>query len=155
MRLVRLLQQPVAGHPFVLASKYHRPRGRPATYRAAIHIGPLPARVAVGEVMTVTATVENKGTTGWPARHVSGSGAVRLGIQLLDAEGRVVARDYARADLLTDVAPGASDTLTFTIPSPDREGRFSLKFDMVAEGVTWFEPTGSRAEIRPLVVASS
>jgi hypothetical protein len=77
---------------------------------------------------------------------------VRLGIQLLDADRRVIAKDYARADLTADVAPGASQTLTITFRSPDREGHFNLKFDMIAEGVTWFEPTGSPVEVRPLRV---
>lgn len=154
MRLVRLLQQPVEGHPFFLAAKYERSRDRRPAYRAALHVAPLPARVGIGETVTLQATVENKGKATWRARSDAESGQVRLGIQLLDADGRVVARDYARVDLPADVAPGASQTFALTFPAPDHEGRFSLKFDMVAEGVTWFEPTGSRAEIRPLVVAS-
>ena len=155
MRLVRLLQQPVEGHPFFLAAKYERPKDRRPTYRAAIHVAPVPGPVGIGEPLTLKVTVENKGKITWPARSDSGSGHVRLGIQLLDADGRVVARDYARADLTGDVVPGTAQTLTITFPSPDREGHFSLKFDMVAEGVTWFEPTGSPAESRPLVVARS
>jgi SAM-dependent methyltransferase len=152
MRLVRLLQQPVEAHPFFLAAKYERSKDRRPTYRAAIHVSPIPARVGPGEPLTLNATVENKGKTTWPTQSDSGSGRVRLGIQLLDADRRVIAKDYARADLTADVAPGASQTLTITFRSPDREGHFNLKFDMIAEGVTWFEPTGSPVEVRPLRV---
>lgn len=151
MRLVRLLQQPVEEHPFFLAAKYQRPKDRRATYRAAIHLGPLPESVASGESVSVTATVENRGRTTWPASSTSGSGHVRLGIQLLDSERRVAGRDFARADLPADVPPGGSMTLraAFAAPGP---GAYGLKFDMVAEGVTWFEPTGSPVEIRSLNV---
>ena len=152
MRLVRLLQQPVQEHPFFLAAKYHRPKDRRPTYRAAIHVAPVPARAGVSESILVTATVENKGKTPWPARSEAGSGHVRLGVQLLDAEGRVVSRDYARADLPDDVPAGGSQILTVSFAAPAEPGEYKLKLDMVAEGVTWFEPTGSPVEIRSLSV---
>jgi len=79
-------------------------------------------------------------------------GHVRLGIQLLDGEGRVVSRDFARVDLPGDVVPGASLNVTAVFAAPAHTGRFRLKFDLVAEGVTWFEPTGSPVETRPLDV---
>ena len=152
MRLVRLLQQPVEEHPFFLAAKYERPKDRRPTYRAAIHAGPLPASVGAGETIAVTVTVENRGRTPWQAHSATGSGHVRLGIQLLDADGRVIGRDFARADLAADVPAGASHTLDTRFAAPDTPGRYQVKFDMVAEGVTWFEPTGSAIETRPLVV---
>ena len=155
MRLVRLLQQPVEEHPFFLAAKYERPKDRRATYRAAIHPGPVPATVRAGESIDVSVTIENRGRTAWPAQSQTGSGHVRLGVQLLDASGRVIARDFARADLGADVAPSASQSLRATFAAPSEPGAYQIKFDMVAEGVTWFEPTGSPIEVRPLVVRSS
>ena len=153
MRLVRLLQQPVEEHPFFLAAKYERPKDRRPTYRAAIHAGPVPQTVAPAQPIEVTVTVENRGRTTWPATSDSGSGHVRLGIQLLDADGRVTARDFARADLTADVPPGGSHVLRATFAAPDTPATYHLKFDMVAEGVTWFEPTGSVVEIRTLTVS--
>ena len=155
MRLVRLLQQPVEEHPFFLAAKYERPKDRRATYRAAIHPGAVPAAVRAGESIDVPVTIENRGRTAWAARSDTGSGHVRLGIQLLDANGRVIARDFARADLAADVAPSASQSLRATFAAPSEPGAYQIKFDMVAEGVTWFEPTGSPIEVRPLVVRGS
>ena len=148
MRLVRLLQQPVEEHPFFLAAKYQRPHDRRPAYRAAIHVGPVPSRSGAGHPVTVTVTIENRGNATWPARSDTGTGHVRLGIQLLDEDGRVVARDFARRDLDSDVDPRGSQTLHATFDAPQGAGDYHLKFDMVAEGVTWFEPTGSAVEVR-------
>ena len=152
MRLVRLFQQPVEEHPFFLAAKYELPKDRRPQWRAGIRVHESPAQAAPGAEIRATVTVENRGKTTWVAKGESGH--VRLGIQLLDSEGRVVSRDFARADLSEDVPPGASKTLTATFPAPAQPGRFRLKFDMVAEGVTWFEPTGSPVESRALDVRS-
>ncbi|HEX6570483.1 MAG TPA: class I SAM-dependent methyltransferase [Steroidobacteraceae bacterium] len=152
MRLVRLLQQPIEEHPFFLAAKYERPNDRRPTYRAAIHPGPVPAVVRAGEPVEVSVTIENRGRTAWPATSATGSGNIRLGIQLLDPDGLVIARDFARADLTRDVPASESLTLRAAFNAPDTRGAYQLKFDMVVEGVTWFEPTGSPIEVRPLVV---
>ena len=91
--------------------------------------------------MILTAT--NIGTATWRARSASGIGHVRLGVQLLDAEDRLVARDYHRVVLPHDVAPGQTVTLSFECPAPEEPGRYRMKRDFVAEGVTWFETVGS------------
>ena len=38
------------------------------------------------------------------------------------------------------------------IPVPPLPGRYALKFDLVCEGIDWFERCGSETTIRPLVV---
>jgi hypothetical protein len=50
--------------------------------------------------------------------------------------------DYSRHNLTESVAPGGALTLAIdvTLPGP---GRFELVFDLVAEGVSWFENLGS------------
>lgn len=152
MRLVRLLQQPVEEHPFFLAAKFELPKDRRPTYRAAIHLGSLPSPIAAGKPLDVPVTIENRGSVSWPAHSETDKGHVRLGVQLLDAEGRIVARDFARAELPGDLAPGEACDLRASLIAPAEPGRYSFKFDMVAEGVTWFEPTGSPVEIRPTEV---
>jgi hypothetical protein len=77
---------------------------------------------------------------------------VRVGIQLLDSASHVIARDYARAGFQADVHPGQTCSPQITFTAPDRAGTYRLKFDLVVEGVTWFEPTGSPVEIRQLSV---
>lgn len=77
---------------------------------------------------------------------------MRIGIQLLDKTSRVIARDFARADLDADVLPGESRTRRVSFNAPAQPGEYLLKFDLVAEGMTSFETTGSSVEMRPFAV---
>ena len=154
MRLVRLLQVPVEEHPFILATKSDERRRQRPMYRATIVVEALPARVLPGASLTATVALANTGSTLWRATGDPGSGYVRIGVQLLDASAQVVSRDFARVALDADVAPGGSRRVTATFAAPEAPGEYRLKFDLVAEGVAWFEPTGTKAEIRPLSVVS-
>jgi hypothetical protein len=80
---------------------------------------------------------------------------VQLGLQLLDQDRRLIDRDYARARLASDVAPGQQVALTVSCAAPESAGTYAMKLDMVAEGLTWFEPQGSATVTIPLVVNSS
>jgi SAM-dependent methyltransferase len=151
MRLVRLLEQPVEGHPFIVATRSERIRATAAPFRAAIHVHSIPERVVAGAAITASLLIQNRGTKGWAAGHQA-PGEVRVGIQLLDGASHVIARDYARASLQADVLPGQTCSPQVTFPAPDRAGTYRLKFDLVVEGVTWFEPTGSPVAIRQLSV---
>ena len=149
MRLVRLFQQPVEEHPFILASKSAEPRRPRPTYRATIAVASLPPQAGPGQAVTAMVKVTNTGTTTWHARSDSGAGHVRLGIQLLDAGSRVIGRDFARCDLGQDVGPGESLMVRAKFDAPAEPGDYGLKFDLVVEGLTWFEPAGTKVEVRP------
>lgn len=153
MRLVRLFQQPVEEHPFILACKGDEPSRLRSTFRAALEITSLPAEAHRGETVVAAVTVTNTGTAIWRARP-DGSGHVRLGTQLLDAASRVIGRDFARCDLDVDVAPGESRNLRATFNAPADAGDYGLKFDLVVEGVTWFEPAGTKVAVRPFRVTA-
>jgi SAM-dependent methyltransferase len=154
MRLVRLFQQPVEEHPFILAAKNEEARESLPRYRARIEIRSLPRHSMPGEAVAALLTVMNVGGVKWQAnpRSESGLAQVRIGIQLLDESSRVMARDFARADLDADIHPGESRTLDVPFNAPAQPGEYLLKFDLVAEGITWFEPTGSSVEMRPFAV---
>jgi ubiquinone/menaquinone biosynthesis C-methylase UbiE len=151
MRLVRLFQRPVEEHPFILASKSGEGRRR-SIFRATLDVAPLPLQAGPGEAVTATVKLTNTGTAPWPAHSESGSGHVRLGIMLLNADGLVIGRDFGRYALGGDVRPGESHTVQTTFAAPATAGDYRLKFDLVAEGVTWFEPGGTRVEVRPFQV---
>jgi demethylmenaquinone methyltransferase/2-methoxy-6-polyprenyl-1,4-benzoquinol methylase len=156
IRLVRLFQQPVEEHPFILAAKSDvTPQGdRQAPYRARIEVRSLPTEARPGNAVTAVLVVSNVGGSVWTASpsRPSTAGQVRVGVQLLDSSARLVVRDFARADLDADVPPNESRTIHLTFAAPAEAGEYVLKFDFVAEGVTWFEPTGSPAETRPFTV---
>lgn len=77
---------------------------------------------------------------------------VRLGAQLLTDTGDLINLDHARAWLPGDLAPGAAAPVAIEVPVPDRPGRYTLKFDLVSEGVDWFEKCGSPTITRGLWV---
>jgi SAM-dependent methyltransferase len=153
MSLVRTLRHAMEDHPILVASKAKlAERPTVAPWAAAIRLDAAD-RVQRGSVLAVRVEVTNTGARVWPASAGSrASGHVTLGVQLLDETGRLVNRDYHRAPLPHDVAPGDSATLAFSCPAPDAAGSYMFKFDMVAEGVTWFEPSGSPVETMPLTV---
>jgi hypothetical protein len=66
--------------------------------------------------------------------------------------GAVIDRDYERAWLPHDVAPGDAVDVPITLRAPAEPGRYALKFDLVCEGIDWFESHGSPVTITPLVV---
>lgn len=154
MRLVRLFQRPVEGHPFIVACKADEPSRLRSTFCAAIDVTSLPAQARPGDAVVAVVSVTNTGTAPWHARAGRG-GHVRLGIQLLDVASRVIGRDFARCDLDADVPAGASRTLRATFNAPADAADYKLKFDLVVEGVTWFEPEGTRVAVRPLKVSGS
>ena len=51
----------------------------------------------------------------------------------------------------SSTAPGTTDGAP-TTTAPDAPGRYALKFDLVSEGIDWFERCGSQTTTRALVV---
>ena len=149
MSLVRTLRPVMEHHPIMVASKAPHGSSRTAVRRVARIEVDLGHRVQRSGTVSVQARVTNCGSVTWPAASRSGTGQVRLGVQLLDESGRLLARDHHRVALPRDVAPGTSVDVSFTCPAPDSPGTYMLKFDLVAEGVTWFEMAGS-----PIITAS-
>ena len=80
---------------------------------------------------------------------------MRLGAQLCDVSGALVDRDYARARLPGPLGPGAAADISIDVPPPDTPGEYALKFDLVYEGVDWFERCGSPTTTKPLWVLAS
>jgi hypothetical protein len=127
-----------------------------ATPRAEISVGGtlpgLPLIARRGRKTTVRASVRNTSTRPFPAQASYGRRLVRLGAQLCDASGAVINRDYERAWLPGDLEPGGTASLALTITPPAIPGRYALKFDMVSEGIDWFESCGSPTTTKTLVV---
>lgn len=115
------------------------------------HIG-LAHRIAVdrtdyvareGEAIPMLFTLTNTGDASWLNQNSEIFGLVRLASHLYDGEGRLIAVDYSRDDLPAPVAPGEHVHMTIHFRLPGK-GRYRATFDLVAEGVTWFENVGSQ-----------
>src|SRR5262245_7866643 len=127
-----------------------------ATPRAVIDVRrpvpgvPLIARA--GQPLAVATRVRNLSTRPFPAQATYGRRLVRLGAQLCATDGSVLDRDFARAWLPQTLGPGAVADVPIEIPAPQRRGRYALKFDLVSEGIDWFERCGSPTTMQTLWV---
>ena len=118
--------------------------------RGALPVLPLIARS--GRPVSLKARVKNISTRPFPAQASYGRRLVRLGAQLCARDGSLINRDFERAWLPATLEPGASADVPITITAPATPGRYALKFDLVSEGIDWFERCGSETTIKPLWV---
>jgi hypothetical protein len=117
---------------------------------ALISLLPLKARAA--RPFRVRTRVENLSTRPFPAQATHGRRLVRLGAQLCAEDGTVLERDYARAWLPATLQPGTRAEVPIEVVAPSTPGRYALKFDLVSEGIDWFEACGSPTTTKTLVV---
>ena len=103
----------------------------------------VPLIAKAGRPLSVRTRVHNLSTRPFPAQATYGRRLVRLGAQLCDDAGTLIDRDFARAWLPHTLDAGGSMDVAIEIPSPERPGRYALKFDLVSEGIDWFEHCGS------------
>jgi hypothetical protein len=115
-------------------------------------IGNAPIVARPGESLEVPTRVTNLSTRTFPAQASYGRRLVRLGAQLCTAAGELIDRDYQRAWLPAHVPAGATVSVPFTLTAPQAPGEYVLKFDLVSEGIEWFEQVGSATTAKALVV---
>ena len=111
------------------------PAASQTSYGAAVDASGIPAAMATRMTTTVAVQVTNLSTGAWGPN-------VNLSYHWLDAAGTVVTFDGLR----TSVAGlGAGQTMTAfaRIQGPVTAGRYTLRFDVVQEGVTWFSSRGA------------
>ena len=130
-----------------------------ATPRARIEVqtpwailGHRPLTARAGEPLQVRTRVQNLSTRPFPAQATYGRRLVRLGAQLCSEDGAVINRDFARAWLPQPLGPGDQADIAIDIPTPGEPGRYALKFDLVSEGIDWFERCGSPTTTKTLLV---
>ena len=112
----------------------------------------LPLKGRVARPLAIATRVKNLSTRPFRAQATYGRRLVRLGAQLLDQQGQMLNRDYARAWLPGDIPPGGSAEVRIEVAAPETPGRYALRFDLVSEGIDWFEACGSKTTTETLVV---
>ncbi len=115
-------------------------------------IGGAPLQAKAGEPVQVKTRVTNLSRRAFPAQASYGRRLVRLGAQLCAQDGSLINRDYERAWLPSHLQAGATVEIPITLRAPETPGRYQIKFDLVSEGIDWFERSGSRTTVRDLVV---
>lgn len=128
-----------------------------ATPRARIDVprpwGGLPLFARAGRPTVVRTRVHNLSTRPFPAHASYGRRLVRLGAQLCHRDGTLINRDFARGELPSALDAGHVADIAVTLPALETQGRYAIKFDLVYEGVDWFERCGSETTTTPIWVA--
>jgi len=102
-----------------------------------------------GQALRLSVTITNTGEASWLNTNSAIFGIVRLATHLYDGDGKLMNIDFSRHELPVPVSPGETITMSIEEHLPG-SGRYRLAFDLVAEGVTWFENVGST----PIVVTA-
>ena len=94
-------------------------------------------------------TVTNSGQRAWAS---GGANPVQLAYHVYGSGGDVVVWDGNRSALPKDVAPGETVTINAVAYAPGSSGSYSVKWDLVQEGVSWFSAYGIATKNDPLQV---
>ncbi|HEV7889153.1 MAG TPA: methyltransferase domain-containing protein [Pyrinomonadaceae bacterium] len=107
-----------------------------------------PEEVEPGALLNASLRVENAGDTLWLTGGAERAGSCMLGARVSDETGAVVWERHGTPPLPRPLAPGERVVLNFEMNVPRAPGLYTLKLDLVAQHVCWFEERGST----PLVV---
>jgi hypothetical protein len=121
-------------------------------YKAKIKILTPKLETGTGEPFMVDLEVKNAGEECWWRAAVGWKKTVRLGAQLFDKNKKMINMDYHREFLPEDIKQGKIFHMNIKIPGLDKPGKYFLKFDLVSEGITWFEQEGSRVAWKKVIV---
>jgi SpoIID/LytB domain protein len=93
-----------------------------------------------GETVTIPVALRNRDADTWSA---VGAQAVKLSYHLYDAFGRVIAWDGLRSSLPDDLPVGGGDVVPMTVAAPGLTGVYTVKPDLVRDGLGWFSSHGA------------
>jgi hypothetical protein len=145
----------LANHHILLYKGDPRPSTRrPKELRAGITVeGPNIVRTAPGASARVRVVLANETATRWLA--AEGEGWTRLGGHLYTAGSprEAIDFDWLRVPLPHDVNEDETTVLDVTLPPIQAPGSYQVVFDLVVEGLSWFEPRGSKTAAITVIVA--
>jgi len=108
-----------------------------------------PHTLLAGETYSLTVIVRNTGWFTWPKTGVTN--AVRLGYHWFDSDGQPVVQppeDDHRSPLDRDLTFGhAYDFAPALVTTPSTPGIYTLAWDMVHEGVSWFHDSNATSPL--------
>jgi hypothetical protein len=113
----------------------------PSVHKANIEINELSSHVMHNAPICGNLKLHNLGQYTW---QISGKDITRLGVQLLDKQGKLIDLDFRRIELLAPLPPGESIEMDFSIGGVQRSGEYILRFDMVRENICWFSQKANR-----------
>ena len=110
-----------------------------------------PERLHVGETIVVSLRLRNAGSLTWSW---GGGNPFRIGYRYYRNRRllEMSPEEDVRTDVPGDIAPGETTTVQVHVVLPGEPGNYTLEFDLVHEGVTWFKEKGARVLTRWLTV---
>lgn len=126
---------------------YYMSRLNPGTpWDAAYSAQSYPTVMAPGQTATMWLEYRNKGTSTW----TNGANPVRLATSApRGSTGYLYSSSWISGDRAcavgSNVAPGAIGRFTFTGKAPTAPGYYISSWELVCDGVSWFEGTGDNA----------
>jgi hypothetical protein len=105
---------------------------------------------ASGATATIPIVVANTSNFAWPA---NGATPIDLSYHWMDAGGSTVVWDGLRTKLAADILPGGTAALNARVQYPAGTATYTLRFDLVEEGVSWFSGKDVRTFDRAVQVA--
>ena len=113
----------------------------------------VPATVQAGQPYTVALTLRNTGTFPWEP---DGEAPVHLAHHWMAPDGHVAGWwDAFRVRLPRAVAPGETVRVEgIALRAPEKPGAYTLRWDLVQEGVAWFSAKGAPALEVPVTVVA-
>ena len=124
--------------------------GRLAADIVLLHTAP---EVRAGAAFVDRLRVKNTGSVTWRARGRRFGGQTTVGLKVCDERGNVLREDLARTPLPRDVAPEEALDIEMHVVADLPAGSYVLRYDMVVEGVTWFEFHGSPCPRRAIQIS--
>lgn len=118
-------------------------------FKAVISIAEPPARLRVGQTMTVQLKVKNNSEVMWWARggelndRSDNKFYIAAGNRWLDKDGKLTSEREGHSGIPYDMKPGQEIEMPLQITAPSAPGEWTLDLDMVQEGVAWFSEKGS------------
>ena len=98
-----------------------------------------PALATIGATLQLSVQLTNYGPRTWAA---AGPTPVHLAYHIFDADGRAVVWDGGRGLLPGDLPAGGTATVSVDVALPQRTGAYTVSWDLVQEGVSWFSAYG-------------
>ncbi|MDO8688820.1 MAG: NBR1-Ig-like domain-containing protein [Dehalococcoidia bacterium] len=120
------------------------------TYGEAWLVHNSPPRMLAGSTATVAVTVKNTGRALW-----SESNLIRLGYRWYGQDGAEVFQDgggFQRARLSQNIPFGQTVMVNAQVTAPASPGIYTLQWDMLQEGLTWFSSQGNTPLNVPVTV---
>ncbi len=123
-----------------------------AWYRAAYQPAQTTLHVTAGDVITTSVTIENRSVQTWSAR---GPQAVALSYHWLSADrSGLVSYEGLRTALPRDLRPGETISVEARVRPPAAPDAYTLQWDLVQEGVTWFSAKTNESAFVPVEVVA-